>query len=192
MNRYAHPEVLNAFVREAMRRVRALPGVDLASMATDLPVTHLSQRFPINIQDRPDESRKGLFSEVTSVTPEYFTVLQAALVRGRFFTEADQPGKQLVVIVDESAARTFWLDRDPMGRHLSIGPGATNPPWWTVVGVIKDIKNDGLDQSGNPHIYSPIYQVPRRFFSKRGGSHIFVCHYPRTGDTSGDAGHRSR
>src|SRR5208282_3203284 len=70
MNRYAHLEVLNAFVREAVRRVRALPGVDLASMATDLPVTHLSRRFPVNIEDRPDESRKGLFSEVTSVTPE--------------------------------------------------------------------------------------------------------------------------
>jgi predicted permease len=163
MNRYAHPEVLNAFVREAVRRVRALPGVDLASMATDLPVTQLSRPLPINIEDRQDESRKGLFSEVTSVTPEYFTVLEAALVRGRFFTEDDQPGKQPVVIVDETAARTFCPNRDPIGRRLSIGPGATNPPWLTVVGVIKDIKNDGLDRSGNPHIYSPIYQVPRRF-----------------------------
>ena len=163
MNRYAHLEVLNAFVREAVRRVRALPGVDLASMATDLPVTHLSPRFPINIGDRPDESRKGLFSEVTSVTPEYFAVLQAALVRGRFFTEGDEDGKQPVVIVDETTARAFWPDRDPIGRRLSFGRAATNPPWWSVVGVIKDIKNDGLDQSGNPHIYSPIYQVPRRF-----------------------------
>ena len=163
MNRYAHPEVLNAFVREAVRRVRALPGVDLASMATDLPVTHLSRPVPINIEDRPDESRKGLFSEVTSVTPEYFTVLQAALVGGRFFTEGDEAGKQPVVIVDETTARTFWPVRDPIGRRLRFGRAATNPPWWSVVGVIKDIKNDGLDQSGNPHIYSPIYQVPRRF-----------------------------
>ncbi len=166
MDRYAKPEILNSFVREAVRRVSAIPGVDLASMTTDLPVTpvaHLSQRRPVNIEDRPEESGKGLVSETTSVTPEYFKVLQASLVRGRFFAEDDQPGKQLVVIVDETTARTFWPDRDPIGRRLSMRSfrGAANPPWSTVVGVIKDIKNDGLDQSGSPHIYSPIYQVPR-------------------------------
>jgi len=159
MDRYAQPEILNTFVREAVRRVSAIPGVDLASMATDLPVTHLSRRGMVNIEDRPEESRKGLFSEITSVTPEYFKVLQAPLARGRVFAEDDQPGKQPVVIVDESAARTFWPDRDPIGRRVSFGRAATNPPWWNVVGVIKDIKNDGLDQSGAPHIYSPIYQA---------------------------------
>jgi predicted permease len=163
MDRYAKPEILNSFVREAVRRVSAIPGVDLASMTTDLPVTHLARRRPINIEDRPEESGKGLVSEVTSVTPEYFKVLQASLVRGRFFAEDDEPGKQLVVIVDETTARTFWPDCDPIGRRLSIrsNRGAANPPWSTVVGVIADIKNDGLDQSGSPHIYSPIYQVPR-------------------------------
>ena len=160
MDRYAHPEILNTFVREALRRVRNLPGVDLASIATDLPVTHLSRRVPINIEDRPDESRRGLFSEATGVTPEYFKVLQASLVRGRYFTEDDQLGKQLVEIVDESTARIYWPDRDPIGRRLSFRRADTNPPWRTVVGVIKDIKNDGLDQSGAPHIYSPIYQAP--------------------------------
>jgi predicted permease len=163
MDRYAKPEILNSFVREAVRRVRAIPGVDLASMTTDLPVTRSSRRRAVNIEDRPEESGKGLFSEITSVTPEYFKVLQASLVRGRFFAEDDQPGKQPVVIVDETTARTFWPDRDPIGRRLSISStrGAANPPWSTVVGVIADIKNDGLDQSGSPHFYSPIYQVPR-------------------------------
>jgi putative ABC transport system permease protein len=165
MDRYAQPEVLNSFVRETLRRMRAIPGVDLAAMTTDLPVTHLSRRRPVNIEDRPEESGKGLFPEVTSVTPEYFKVLQAPLVRGRYFAEDDEPGKQPVVIVDETTARSFWPDRDPIGRRLSIKStvrlrSAANLPWSTVVGVIKDIKNDGLDQSGNPHIYSPIYQVP--------------------------------
>ncbi len=162
MDRYAKPEILNSFVREAVRRVSAIPGVDLASITTDLPVTHLSRRRPVNIEDRPDESGKGLFSEITSVTPEYFKVLQASLVRGRYFTEDDDTGKQPVAIVDESTARTYWPDRDPIGRRLSIRSirGAANPPWCTVVGVIKDIKSDGLDQSGAPHIYRPIYQFP--------------------------------
>ena len=162
MDRYAKPEIFNTFVREAVRRVGALPGIDLASMTTDLPVAHLSRRRPVNIEDRPDESGKGLFSEVTSVTPEYFKVLQASLVRGRYFTEDDDTGKQPVAIVDESTARTYWPDRDPIGRRLSMRSprGAANPPWCTVVGVIKDINSDGLDQSGAPHIYRPIYQFP--------------------------------
>jgi predicted permease len=162
MDRYGKPEVFNSFVREALRRVRAIPGVDLASMTTDLPVTHLSRRRPVNIEDRPDESGKGLFSEITSVAPEYFKVLQASLVRGRYFTEDDDTGKEPVAVVDESTARTYWPDRDPIGRRLSMRSfrGAANPPWCTVVGVIKDIKSDGLDQSGGPHIYRPMYQFP--------------------------------
>jgi putative ABC transport system permease protein len=170
MDRYAKPEVLNSFVRETLRRMRVIPGVDLAAMTTDLPVTHLSRRRAVNIEDRPDESGKGLVSETTSVTPDYFKVLQASLVRGRFFAEDDEPGKQPVVIVDETTARTFWPDRDAIGRRLTIKStvrlrSAANPPWSIVVGVIKDIKNDGLDQSGAPHIYSPIYQFPTRSLS---------------------------
>src|SRR2546423_179506 len=163
LDRYSsNPEILNSFVREVVRRLNAIPGVDLASMTTDLPVTHLSWRPRVNIEDRPDESGKGLFVEVTSATPEYFKVLQASLVRGRYFTEADDTGKQPVAIVDESTARTYWPDRDPIGRRLSMRSprGAANPPWCTVVGVIKDINSDGLDQSGVPHIYRPIYQYP--------------------------------
>jgi putative ABC transport system permease protein len=160
MDRYAKPEIFNPFVRDAVRRVSNIPGVDLASMTTDLPVTHLAWRRPVNIEDRPEESGKGLISEVTSVTPSYFKVLQASLVRGRYFTEDDDPGKQPVAIVDETTARTYWPDRDPIGRRLSMrGKRDTgNPPWCTVVGVIKDIKSGGLDQSGYPHIYRPIYQ----------------------------------
>src|SRR5712671_5375047 len=162
MDRYDKPEIFNTFVREAVRRVGAIPGVDLASMTTDLPVTHLARRRPVNIEDRPDESGEGLFSEITSVAPEYFKVLQASLVRGRYFTEDDDTGKEPVAVVDESTARTYWPDRDPIGRRLSIRSirGAANPPWCTVVGVIKDIKSDGLDQSGGPHIYRPMYQFP--------------------------------
>lgn len=160
MDRYAKPETFNAFVREAVRRVGALPGIDLASLTTDLPVAHLSWRRPVNIEDRPDESGKGLISEVTSVTPAYFKVLQASLVRGRYFTEDDDTGKLQVAIVDEGTARSYWPGRDPIGRRVSIRStrGAGNPPWCTVVGVIKDINADGLDQSGAPHIYRPIYQ----------------------------------
>jgi putative ABC transport system permease protein len=160
VDRYAKPEVFNSFVREGLRRVRAIPGVDRAAMTTDLPVAHSSRRGSVNIEDRPVESGLGLTAEVSRVTPDYFQVIQASLVRGRAFAEDDQPGKELVVMVDESAARAFWPGRDPIGRRLSLGRPAANPPWRTVVGVLRDVKAEGLDQAGIPHVYSPIYQVP--------------------------------
>src|SRR5215510_7753741 len=169
MDRYTKPEVFNSFVREALRRVRTIPGIEFAAITTDLPVTPSSRPRVVKIEDRPDESGKGLFSEVTNVTPDYFTVLEASLVRGRYFTEDDDAGKQPVAILDESTARTYWPDGDPTGRRLSMkGPrGEANQPWCIVVGVIKDINSDGLDQSGAPHIYRPIYQFPgSRAFSR--------------------------
>ena len=68
------------------------------------------------------------------MTPEYFKVLQASLVRGRYFTEDDDTGKQPVAIVDESTARTYWPDRDPIGRRLSMRSPEAQPtrrgaPW---------------------------------------------------------------
>jgi predicted permease len=80
--------------------------------------------------------------------------MQAPLVRGRFFTEADEDGKPRVAIIDESTARRYWPDRDPLGRRLRMGTGA----WMTIVGIVKDIKQDGLDVDGVPHIYVSIYQ----------------------------------
>jgi putative ABC transport system permease protein len=160
LDRYAKPETLNTFVKESLRRISTIPGVELASMTSDLPVTHSSRRVLLAIEDRPVESQKGLITEISRVTPEYFKVLQASLLHGRLFAEDDQFGKLPVVIVDESTARTFWPDRDVVGRRLSFGRATAPPTWWTVVGVIKDIRNDRLDEVAAPHIYLPMAQVP--------------------------------
>jgi predicted permease len=90
--------------------------------------------------------------------------MQAPLLRGRFFTESDEDGKQPVAIIDETTARKYWPTRDPLGRLLRFGQNSTQP-WTTVVGIVKNIKNDGLDIAGVPHIYVPIYQRPRRDLS---------------------------
>jgi predicted permease len=88
-------------------------------------------------------------------------VLQATLLRGRSFTEGDEDGKQPVAIIDESTARKYWPDRDPLGRQVRFGKDPTKP-WTTVVGIIKDIKSDGLDIDGVPHIYVSVYQDPSK------------------------------
>jgi predicted permease len=109
------------------------------------------------IEDRPVESLQDLRAEIIRITPDYFRVMQAPLAKGRFFTEGDQDGKQPVAIIDETTARRYWSDRNPLGRRLRFGQDPTQP-WMTVVGVVKDIKNDGLDIDGIPHIFVSIYQ----------------------------------
>lgn len=156
------------FDRELLRRMRAIPGVELAAITSALPATNsnpnavgglLIESFAI--EDRPVESSQDLRAERIQISPDYFKLLQATLLRGRSFTEGDENGKQPVAIIDESTARKYWPNRDPLGRQVRFGKDPTKP-WTTVVGIIKDIKNDGLDIDGVPHIYVSVYQDPSK------------------------------
>jgi len=157
------------FARELLRHVQAIPGVELAAITSALPSTNtnpsavgglVNESFAI--EDRPVESAQDLHAERIRISPDYFKVLQATLLRGRSFTENDAAGKPLVAIIDESTARKYWPAGDPLGRRVQFGKDPwgkdASKPWTSVVGVVKDIKSDGLDVDGVPHIYVPIYQ----------------------------------
>jgi predicted permease len=153
-----------AFDREVLRRMRAIPGVELAATTSSLPTTNSNPNAVgglaiegFAIEDRPVESAQDLRAERIRISPDYFKVLRTTLLRGRSFTEGDEDGKQPVAIIDESTARKYWPDRDPLGRRVRFGRDQTKP-WLTVVGIIKDVKNDGLDIDGVPHIYVSTYQ----------------------------------
>ena len=157
-----------AFDRELLRRMRAIPGVELAAITSALPTTNSNPNAVgglaiegFAIEDRPVESSQDLRAERIRISPDYFKVLQATLLRGRSFTEGDEDGKQQVAIIDEATARKYWPDRDPLGRQVRFGKDPTKP-WLTVVGIIRDIKNDGLDVDGVPHIFVSVYQDPNK------------------------------
>jgi predicted permease len=156
------------FDRELLRRMKAIPGVELAAITSSLPTTNSNPNAVgglaiegLAIEDRPVESSQDLRAERIRISPDYFKVLQATLLRGRSFTEGDEDGKQLVAIIDESTARKYWPTRDPLGRQVRFGKDPTKP-WTTVVGIIKDIKSDGLDIDGVPHIYVSASQDPSK------------------------------
>jgi putative ABC transport system permease protein len=151
-----------SFNRELLRRMRAIPGIELTAITSDLPTTDLRFDYAqaigaLAIEDCPVESSLDLRAERIRISPDYFKVIQAPLLRGRLFTEGDEDGKQPVAIIDETTARKYWPTRDPLGRRLQFGQDPTEPRVM-VVGIVKDIKNDGLDIAGIPHIYVPIYQ----------------------------------
>jgi putative ABC transport system permease protein len=155
-----------AFNRELLRRMKAIPGVELAAITSALPTTSSNPNAAgsltlegFAIEDRPVESSQELHAEKIRISPDYFKVLQATLLRGRSFTEGDEDGKPLVGIIDESTARKYWPTEDPVGRRVRFGKDPTTP-WTTIVGIVKDIKSDGLDIDGIPHIYVSTYQDP--------------------------------
>src|SRR5246127_456144 len=152
------------FDRELLRRMKAIPGVELAAITSALPTTNSNPNAVgglaiegFAIEDRPVESSQHLSAERIRISSDYFKVLQTTLLRGRSFTEGDEDGKPLVAIVDESTARKYWPGQDPLGRRVRFARDATKP-WATVVGIVKDIKSDGLDIDGVPHIYVSTYQ----------------------------------
>ena len=152
------------FHRELLRRMNEIPGVELAAITSVLPSTNTNPNAVggapnegFAIEDRPDASLQDVRAERFQVSPDYFKALQATLVRGRAFTEDDEDGKPLVAIIDESTARKYWPTSDPLGRRVRFTYDATKP-WTTIVGIVKDIKSDGLDVDGVPHIYVSSYQ----------------------------------
>jgi predicted permease len=143
-----------SFYRELGRRMNALPGVELAAFASNLPASPNGFTFALGIEDPPSNSGEDLHAKDILVNPDYFKTMEVPLTQGRYFTDGDEDGKQRVAIVDESTARRYWPGRGPLGRRIRMGAGA----WMTIVGIVKDIKQDGLDIDGIPHIYVPMYQ----------------------------------
>ena len=100
-------------------------------------------------------------AEYRVVSPEYFDVMGVRVVRGQLFTGRDRAGSPAVAVVNEAMARRYWPGEDPMGKRLNLGDPDTSP-WRTIVGVVRDVRHEGLDKEPYPQMYSPAAQFPRR------------------------------
>jgi putative ABC transport system permease protein len=117
------------------------------------------------IENRPVDSERAPVAEISSVTSAYFSVLKTPLISGRFFSDSDDTKAQQVVLIDEALARRYWPDNSPVGQRIRpVTRSARNPnapiPWFTIVGIVGNIKSDGFDAAGAPHIYRPVFQAP--------------------------------
>ena len=157
LDAYGNIAKLASFVRDTLRRVGEIPGIESVAITSALPASlNVTTSAAMTVEDQPVQSLEDLRAEVIRVSPDYFRVMQTPLVHGRFFEPSDEAGKDGVVIVDQSTARRYWPGRDPLGRRIRWGRDTS--PWQTVVGVVRDIKHDGLDRDGVPHIYACVYQ----------------------------------
>ena len=103
-----------------MAGLKALPGVESAATAGQIPLGGNGDTWGFHIDGRPSGPQDPSV-ERYSVTPDYFSVMRIPLRRGRLFTDADRAGAEEVMLIGEQTARTLWPNADPIGQHVSIG-----------------------------------------------------------------------
>jgi macrolide transport system ATP-binding/permease protein len=149
-----------AFCRQVIERVRALPGVTAASLATQVPLGLFSgTRKGITIAGYDALAGEDMEIDTSSVGPDYFRAMRIPVLRGRAFTERDAQGAAGVVIVNQTFARRYWPDRDPLGQRIQMGGGGDpGTPSLEVVGVAADGKYVTLGEEPRPFFYLPLDQ----------------------------------
>jgi putative ABC transport system permease protein len=143
-------------INEMVARLKALPGVESAAAAGQIPLGGNGDTWGFHIVGRPPTPEDPSV-ERYSVTPEYFSVMRIPLKRGRLFTEADRTGVENVMLIGEQTARSLWPGADPIGRHVIIG-GPTGPPR-TIVGIVGDVRHNELAAPPTMQMYLPQAQI---------------------------------
>ncbi|MBT9330726.1 ABC transporter permease [Paracidobacterium acidisoli] len=161
---YTTQAQVDAFSKELLRRLQELPGYQAAGLTTLLPATgsNSNSAFVVDGYVQPKGSPLNL-GWPSQVMGDYFQAMGIPLLRGRFFTEADKAGSQLVVIVNQKVAERFWPGQDPIGKRLRWGMQETPTPWMTVVGEVGNVKQGSPDQDTSDQLYQPVSQMVASF-----------------------------
>jgi putative ABC transport system permease protein len=153
------------YLQAIVERVQSMPGVASASASTCLPFASMPRTGPTTLLDRPlpQKIEDVPVFRVGVVSPSYFESLRIPLLRGRYLSEQDVATTMPVAVINQTAAKRFWENDDPIGRTIQLGPpehlveGAIPPGYrfsrLQVVGVVGDVKYDSLDQRAEPQVY---------------------------------------
>ncbi len=156
-SRYPDVQHISAFLNELLERVRNMPGIQSAGLTAYLPLSGADNAWSFFIEGRPPLPI-GMYNMVKyrPISPGYFEAIGIPLIQGRRFTAADSQSAPLVVIINESMARTYWGKESPVGQHLHFA----GPAWRTIVGVAGDVRHESLDGELKPEMYVPFTQIP--------------------------------
>jgi predicted permease len=152
-----------ALYREVAQRVAALPGVESAGLTSRLPVGCNCPTDGIRIVGRPYHGEHNEVNE-RHVSASYLPALQATLMRGRWFTEADDASRPGVAIINQALARKYFPGVDPIGQSIADDEGG-QPSVWQIVGVVDDIREGPLDVDIAPTEYFPLNQIGELSFT---------------------------
>ena len=157
--KYTQDTQLRSFSEEALERIRALPEVASAGVASHVPFGGFGQGIAFEVVGRPLQPGERLGAPFTAVSRDYFSTMQIGLVKGRLFDSTDAYGSSPSVIVSQTMAQQIWPGEDPIGKKLQIGEQRTVG---TIVGVVNDAKMSQLRERRGWHIYVPMAQFPSR------------------------------
>lgn len=147
--KYPESEQQTAFFRQLISRIGSLTGVQSAGAVSAVPLTGWQNKTSFAIDGRQEISQT---EELHAASPGYFQAMGIPLLRGRDFTEQDHMNTERVVIVSEGLAHRYWLGEDPIGKRIQLG-GDPHEPWRTIVGIVGDIKQSGLDSESTREYY---------------------------------------
>ena len=146
------------FSDDVMARIRAIPGIASAGVASAVPFGGFGQTVEVEAVGKPAPQPGEILGAVfTAASPDYFSAMQIHLVKGRTFTSADAPGNAPVALIDQTLARQFWPDEDPVGQKLQFGE---MHKVCTIVGVVNDVKMYQLRDRPRREMYVPLAQFP--------------------------------
>ena len=153
------------FYEQVLRRIQALRGVESASVINYPPLGPISPTVPFTIEGTPATADEAPIAQYAVISAEYFHTMGIPLISGRHFAEQDANENRGVVVINTSMARRFWPNQDPIGKQITPRfpemkaywvPESNNLPL-TVVGVVGDLKQDGI--TGVPQGLAPLPQI---------------------------------
>jgi predicted permease len=160
---YKAGEQTVALYGEIVRRVSALPGVESAGITSMLPVQCNCAVGRIQFPGRPYHGEHNDVDE-RHVSPGYLPALKARLIRGRFFTDADDASRPGVAVINQTLAKKYFPNQDPIAQKIANGEGG-RPSVWEIIGVIDDVREGPLDVEPWPAEYFPLNQTRDGSFS---------------------------
>jgi len=161
---YSKPEAARQAFETILDNIRQLPGVASASVVSRAPLNTGESNNGLLAEGKPFDPSNLVLGALRIVTPGYLETMRLPLKEGRVFTAQDTREKPMVVLVNETLARTMWPGQDAIGKRFACcehGPkGRLDPVWHQVVGIVADTHAWGLDQQAHGEFYVPLAQMP--------------------------------
>lgn len=165
--KYPKVEQQAAFFQETIARIKALPGVEAAALVDPLPLSGNSIAGTFQIVGRPAATAADKpLSNIRRISSDYFRTMSIPIMKGRVFDDKDTKDAPPVIVVNETFARRFFPGEDATGKRIVVEVDASedpNPPEREIIGVVGDVRHEGLDKDAGPEFYAPYGQDPRPF-----------------------------
>src|SRR2546430_3077011 len=165
VERFTQPAQITALYRQLLEKIEALPGITSAAASTGAPVVGTNWSMAFSIAGQPPVDRSSRPSAgFTMVTPGYFRTFGIPIARGRSFTEQDAAGSVPVAIVNETVVKKYLSNVDPLMQRVVVQQlrlgSLGSPIEWQIVGVYRDVHNEGVRRENFPEINVPLWQSP--------------------------------